>query len=138
MTVAARACVIGPLAVVAGCATNKPSYVAGPSQQMAAAHPPKVEMEDDGQPVQPPPARAFRPEEDDPSQPWSPNYGKGVSPAVPSRAPNPKLPKQVDAAVTPMPQPVALRSTGSLTSMTETAADAVVMQAINAHEMRAR
>jgi len=101
------------------------------SHQMAAI-PHKVEIEDDGQPVQPPPARAMRPEEDDPSQPWSPNYGQGGAPAVPSapaRAVSPQLPKQVDAYI-PAPTPAtyqpAVTSTGSLTRLSDNEADAVI------------
>ena len=140
VTKAARVCVFGPLMLAAGCATNKPSYVYGPgAQQMAAAQTRKVEMEDDGQPVQPPPARAMHPDEDDPSQPWSPNYGKGVVPSAPPRAASPNLPKQVEAAV-PAPIPVTFRvsstSTGSLKRLNDAEADSVMARAINAHEMR--
>ena len=145
---AARVCVFGPLVLVAGCATNKPSYVYGSgAQQMAAAQARKVEMEDDGQPVQPPPARAMHPAEDDPSQPWSPNYGKGVVPSAPARAPNLNLPRQVEAAV-PAPIPaampaawpvtfrVATTSTGSLKQLSNAEADTIMARAINTHEMR--
>ncbi len=140
---AARVCVFGPLLLVAGCASdNKASYVNGPGQQMAAA-PRKIEIEDDGQPVQPPPARPVNPAEDDPTQPWSPHYGKGVVvPSSPPRAPSPGLPKQMDASV-PAPIPVNYRtvaeaSTGSLTQLSVQEADAVIARAMTAHEMRKR
>jgi hypothetical protein len=130
------------LVLLAGCASDKPSYVHGSGSHQMAAIPHKVEIEDDGQPVQPPPARAMRPEEDDPSQPWSPNYGQGGAPAVPSapaRAVSPQLPKQVDAYI-PAPTPAtyqpAVTSTGSLTRLSDNEADAVIARAINAHEMR--
>jgi hypothetical protein len=142
---AARVCVFGPLLLVVGCASeNKASYVNGPGQQMAAA-PRKVEIEDDGQPVQPPPARPVNPAEDDPSQPWSPNYGKGVvvpSSPSPSKAPRPSW--QMDANIpAPIPVPASFRpaaetSTGSLTQLSATEADAIMARAMTAHEMRKR
>ena len=146
-------CAVVPIALLAGCAADKPpSYVNGPSaQQMAAAAARKVEIEDDGQPVQSPPARPVRAEEDDPSQPWSPNYGGsaersnkvGRAPAVPAfNAPNPYIPTQVDAGVPPVglqrisTRATALTSTGALTRLSDQDADNVMAQAINAHEMR--
>ena len=140
---AARICVFGPLLLAGGCASDKPpSYVNGPGQQIAAASR-KVEIEDDGQPVQPPPARAVNPAEDDPSQPWSPNYGKGVVvPSSPPRSLSPGLPRQIDAAnPAPMPaayKPVASTSTGSLTQLSDADAEVVIARAMSAHEMRKR
>jgi hypothetical protein len=144
---AARVCVFGPLLLVAGCAPDKQAnYVHGPGQQMGqqmAAAPRKVEIEDDGQPVQPPPARAVNPAEDDPTQPWSPHYGKGVVvPSSPPRVPSPRLPRQMDANV-PAPIPATYRaaaetSTGSLTQLSVQDADAVIARAMSAHEMRKR
>lgn len=49
------------------------SYAGGPRAQAAAAAP--VEMEDDGRPAQVAPRMAAAPAKDDPSEPWSPNYG---------------------------------------------------------------
>lgn len=138
---AARICVCGPLLLVAGCASDKQaSYVNGPHQQMAAQQR-KIEMEDDGMPVQPPPARAVNPAEDDPTQPWSPNYGRGVTPGAPVRATNPNLPRQVDAALpyVPIPahySPAAPTSTGSLTQLSEAEANAMIARAVSDHEMR--
>jgi hypothetical protein len=147
-------CVAGPIVVLAGCASDKPNYVQGPSaQQMAAAQARKVEIEDDGQPVQSPPARAVRAEEDDPSQPWSPNYGGAGTanskprsqPASPAfNAQHPYIPTQVDADAQPTHvQPSLHRtssstSTGSLTRLSEADADYLMAQAINAHEQRRR
>ena len=145
LLLAARLSVAGPLALVAGCASDKPSHVSGPMAHNAAAQPEKIEMEDDGVPVQPPPARATRPEEDDPSQPWSPNYGNGGAASVPQQAPNPRVPRQVDASAADAAQTVALHgsynasvpaSTGALTNMSARDADAVIAQAINAQETR--
>lgn len=144
-------CVVGPVVVLAGCASDKPNYVQGPSaQQMAAAQGRKVEIEDDGQPVQSPPARAVRAEEDDPSQPWSPNYGgagtasgkSGTQPVSPAfNARHPYVPTQVDAdAQHPLLQRTsqATTTTGSLTRLSEADADYLMAQAINAHEQRRR
>jgi hypothetical protein len=137
---AARICVFGPLLLVAGCASDKQaSYVNGPYQQMAAQQR-KIEIEDDGLPVQPPPARAINPAEDDPTQPWSPNYGKGVVPSAPPRTPGPNLPKQMDAAI-PAPIPASFRaasatSTGALTALSEDEAASIIARAVTAHEMR--
>lgn len=70
---------------VAGCASSQarsfepptrvsssPPYVAGPRGA-------GVEMEDDGVPVQPPPVARRSTEPDDPSEPFSPNYGRAQS-----------------------------------------------------------
>ena len=147
---AARLCVAGPLALIAGCASEKsPSYVSGPmGHQVAQAQAPthKVEMEDDGEPVQPAPLRRMRPEEDDPSQPWSPNYGKDGAATMPPSTPNPRLPRQVDAAVAepskriiwtaPRFDDPQLASTGALTQLSRAEADTIVAQAISTQEMR--
>ena len=64
------------LALTLGACATEPAYrqqVAGPAHQIARA--PAVEVEDDGLPAQtPPPPRNAR-EADDPSEPFSPNYG---------------------------------------------------------------
>ena len=132
LSVAARVGVLVHVLVVAGCASDKPHYVQGP--RMAAQQ--KVEIEDDGQPVQLPPARRVRPEEDDPSQPWSPNYGPGGASTAPAGLPPVQVPKQVDANYGAVARPVALLSNGGLLSMTDAAADALIASAINAHEMQ--
>jgi hypothetical protein len=135
---AARACVIGPLLLVTGCASNKQaSYVHGPGAHVAAT--PKVEMEDDGRPVQPPPARPINPAEDDPTQPWSPNYGRGALP--PARGPSAAPARHNEASVAaPIQQvswqPSAAPVTGALTRVDDRTADQMIAQAINAHEMR--
>jgi hypothetical protein len=74
-----------PALLGGGCAQNQsynqsygqPNWYAGgpASQQTAAAVPIPVEMEDDGRPAQVPPRVDGRPTADDPTQPWSPNYG---------------------------------------------------------------
>lgn len=149
-SVAARVCVVGLGVVASGCAASKqPTYVGGPyagAHQVVPAPVPsrvnelrKVEIEDDGKPAQAPPVRKMRPEEDDPSQPWSRNYGKGGSaPAVsgdavmpaPTRAP---WPKPVDASMRTTavaPQVFATRR------LSEAEAEDVMVRAVAAHEMR--
>jgi hypothetical protein len=70
-----------PALIGGGCAQNQsynqPNWYAGGPvpQQAAAAVPIPVEMEDDGRPAQVPPRVDGRPTADDPTQPWSPNYG---------------------------------------------------------------
>ncbi len=145
-TVAARVCVIGLGVVATGCAANKqPTYVGGPyagSHQVAPARVNelrKVEIEDDGRPAQSPPVRKMRPEEDDPTQPWSPNYGKGAAaPASEPAAPQQQLPRA------PWPKPVeaSVRTTASAPlvmatrRLSEAEAEDVMARAVAAHEMR--
>ena len=147
VVLAARLSVAGPLALVAGCASDKPSHVSGPMSQNVAATPQKIEMEADGVPGQPPPARAMRPDEDDPTQPWSPNYGKGGAATLRTPAPISRLPRQVEASAQDAPQTVTPHrlyasdvpaSTGTLTHLSNSDADAVIAQAINMQEMRRR
>lgn len=72
----------------AGCAETRNTYNSdysrmAPPQQVVQAE--RVELEEDGLPAQlPPPLRAGKPEvPDDPSEPYSPNYGR---PGVQKRA----------------------------------------------------
>lgn len=74
---AAAAIILLPLA---GCATSPESSghmaamsVAGQPVRVATA--PPIELEDDGLPAQSPPRIRKRAEPDDPSEPFSPNYG---------------------------------------------------------------
>jgi hypothetical protein len=133
---AARVCVIGLAVVgsglVSGCASNKqPSYVNGPPMQVAPTPAPvraaKVEMEEDGKPAQMP-GRRIRPEEDDPSQPWSSNYGKGVIPK-----PIKPAPRTVDAALQP---PITPARETRRVQLSEADVDALISRAVAAHEMR--
>lgn len=73
--------VILPLAL-GGCATSQArSYepatrVSSFPPNVAGPHGATIEMEDDGIPVQPPPVASRSHEPDDPSEPFSPNYGR--------------------------------------------------------------
>jgi hypothetical protein len=120
--------------LLAGCASEKePQYVQGPmGQHVAQAQPRKVEMEDDGEPVQAPPVRKMHPEDDDPSQPWSPNYGRaGGGTPEPAQAPR-ATNRQIEAST----RPLAPTSTGMFTRLTSTEANAIIAQAISAQEMQ--
>jgi hypothetical protein len=66
-------------------------YAGGPKAPPPAPVP--VDMEDDGRPAQLPPRVAVARAPDDPSEPWSPNYGGPAS-----------RPQQSPVAARPMPQ----------------------------------
>jgi hypothetical protein len=129
----ARFGVIGATVVVSGCAANKaPSYAGAyqPALRPVTERQWKVEIEDDGKPAQLPPVRRMRPEEDDPSQPWSPNYGKGLGsmPSGPVQSqPRPSLPKPIETAYRSGPAPKA---------MADADAETLIARAVNVHEMR--
>ncbi len=129
---AARLLVIGLTGVaLAGCASKgAPNYAGAATYDAGAPRSVterqwKVEIEDDGKPAQAPPARRMRPEEDDPSQPWSPNYGR--------KNPQPIAPQPGPSQVRPWPKPV---EAAHRSSMNERDADAIIAAAVNAHEMR--
>ncbi len=124
-TLAARIAVFGVIgAGLAGCASKSPPNYAGVDPRLVNERQWKVEIEDDGKPAQAPPARRMRPEEDDPSQPWSPNYGR-------------KLPAQINPVQPPRqhawPKPV---EAAHRSRMDDQEADALMARAVNAHEMR--
>ena len=100
----ARAAVAAVLAAMGGCASN--------SSQTASGYPPSdmhvaqaaVEMEADGLPAQTPPPAGIRHAPDDPTEPYSRNYGGGnpsVSAApddtgdAPKRTPEHQLPNDL-------------------------------------------
>ena len=85
--------VVGAGLLVSACASSQAAYEA-PSNvgmaypgQVAVAAPPKVELEDDGLAVQAPPYVRKRVEPDDPSEPFSPNYGPAPENDAPPRKP---------------------------------------------------
>jgi len=69
-----------------GCANTNNDYSSRAASAVSVAQGPAVQMESDGLPVQAAPSVRIRQLPDDPTQPFSPNYG-GVNPAasVPSR-----------------------------------------------------
>ena len=62
--------------VLGGCASSRqPSYAEANARVAVPAPIPKVELEDDGLPVQSPPPKRAAPEAEDPTEPYSRNYG---------------------------------------------------------------
>lgn len=125
---AARLGVIGLAALCfGGCASKQASYdpparVAGPAaSQVQGPWQVKVEIEDDGLPSQLAP-RHRPPVEDDPTQPWSPNYGKKASAKV--------VAEPAAAAPGLRTKPLVRQQ---VTAMDE---DAIIRRAIAEHEMR--
>ncbi|MEZ5816086.1 MAG: hypothetical protein R3D44_03295 [Hyphomicrobiaceae bacterium] len=125
-------------ALAGGCAATDPgpSRVAGPISAYpgdAPAPPPiqaaKVEIEADGLPAQLAP-RHRRPVKDDPTEPWSPNYGSARADAA-DTAPAPA--KVSAVAASHQAAPVATQAVASKID-----ADDIIRQAIAAHEMRQR
>jgi hypothetical protein len=124
---------------LAGCATqNAPSYagVHEAAPQRVAERQWKVEIEDDGRPAQAPPVRRMRPEEDDPSQPWSPNYGKPPSawqkPTPPAKE-RTAWPQPIDAS---LQTATVDRPAKASRALNAAEADSVVLRAIQNHEVR--
>ena len=124
---------IGVGLIVAGCASSQAAYDsrsnvgAGAAQRVAMAVPKKVEIEDDGLAVQAPPVVRKRLEPDDPSEPFSPNYGPGPVEQEPVKAPaRPQV--RADAG------PVILRS--RVTPMSSEEAARIIARAMVAHEVR--
>ena len=127
MSSAARFLVLGLTgAALAGCAaTRSPQYAGAPVPRPVTEQQWKVEIEEDGKPAQAPPARRMRPEEDDPSQPWSPNYG--------SKSPLPVAPPPTRGPQRTWPKPVEATHRGP---MDDREAEVIIARAVNAHEMR--
>lgn len=98
---AARAALAAILAALGGCASNEnTANYSGANVRVAQA---ATEIESDGLPAQTPPPRTIRDAPDDPSEPYSPNYG-GINPSatmlplqeeVPVNRPAPKLPSDL-------------------------------------------
>ena len=80
---AACCALLGLAVLTSGCAAKQEP---APPARIAPPQVARVEIEDDGLPAQLAP-RNRRPGPDDPSQPWSPNYGTGDAPAAPSAPP---------------------------------------------------
>lgn len=104
-------CVLAALVSVGGCAsTQAPRYSsdsAVPSQVVAQA---ASAVEDDGLPAQTPPPAYIRQLPDDPSEPFSPNYGGG-NPAALDNAASSKATPSPPAVRVPVPDdlPAAFR-----------------------------
>jgi hypothetical protein len=85
--------VVGAGFIVSACASSHASYDGSanvgvqPAKQVAVVAPPKIELEDDGLAVQTPPRSRRHTEPDDPSEPFSPNYGPRLHRSEPVAAP---------------------------------------------------
>lgn len=141
---AARVFVLGSMLVVGGCASQHaanepPSRVAGPDPRLAGTTM-RVEIEDDGLPAQLAPRN--RPSiPDDPSEPWSPNYGSKPAKATAEAAPAPSgrrtLTLNPTPIVPPQPQRQAQASAHVLAArFSEAEENDIIRRAIAAHEMR--
>lgn len=105
----ARCLVVCPLLIAGGCASQseyrQANYYAGAPRPAAAPARPAAEMEDDGRPGQIPPRPEQRRVADDPTQPWSPNYGGPAAKPVRAQEPQPAVlpagPRRVALAVDP-------------------------------------
>ena len=103
----ARAAAAAVLAALGGCASDQNSANAqypGPDMRVAQV---VTDVEDDGLPAQTPPSPRIRQTADDPSEPFSRNYGGGNPSAstgplrdneAPQRAPSPQIPKDLPPA----------------------------------------
>lgn len=124
--------VVGIGLLLGGCASSHASYTTPsnvgmqPAPQVAIVAP-KVEVEDDGLAVQAPPRVRKQLEPDDPSEPFSPNYGPSPEPGEPAATP---VRRQQRADIRP------LRFRSRVTPMTHREAENVVVRAMIAHEMR--
>ncbi|MEZ5844649.1 MAG: hypothetical protein R3D27_13075 [Hyphomicrobiaceae bacterium] len=133
------ALVAGAAVALGGCFHTGPypgtAYVGAPRQIAHMAVPPRraLEMEDDGLPVQRPPVRRAGREEDDPSQPWSPNYGK--RPDTGRRASEPRA--EPAPYVAPVPAEPRRRAEAGppAASKVRFDADAIIAKAIAMHEV---
>jgi hypothetical protein len=125
-----------------GCASNQttPMRVAGPPADDRYW---RVEVEDDGLPAQLAPR--LRPTiQDDPSEPWSPNYGKGsakvaatTSETSPPPQPTPAAPAvESPRPVLPRPKPSARRPIPVAHAIADDEAEDIIRRAVAEHEMR--
>lgn len=85
---------LGAALLMAGCASSKSPAYSGAGARVAApvAAPVKIDVEDDGVPAQSPPVRRATTEVDDPSEPYSRNYGSRRPAAAVVRQPLPAQP----------------------------------------------
>jgi hypothetical protein len=118
---------IGLLAVLAGCANDRgaPHSSASATKPMHMAGV-RVEIESDGLPAQLAP-RNPTPAEDDPREPWSPNYGS-VRPTRTSAIDTDS--EQVSVAMPPPVQAIPVSYARPLD------AEDIIRRAVAAHEMR--
>ena len=93
----------------AGCASNNVYYAKEPAVAAYVAKAPTADVEADGLPTQPPPSMRIRQMPDDPSEPYSRNYG-GPNPATADAAPvDAQNPVRVAKAAIPADLPAGFR-----------------------------
>jgi hypothetical protein len=138
MSAAARFSALAMAGLLAGaCAASKgasdyQSHAGAPPARVAAAAPPKVELEGDGLPAQLPPRRRVKTRPIDPSEPFSPNYGPPPVKQALDAEPEPAPVQRATVEVAP-----ALRHDAPAERRLSPAeADAVIARAIMAHEQR--
>lgn len=103
----ARAAIAVLLAALGGCASDQHSSSAAYGRANIAIAHATIDVEDDGLPAQSPPSRGLRYAPDDPSEPFSRNYG-GVNPSAtgvpaaagpaPQHHPGPNIPDDLPPA----------------------------------------
>jgi hypothetical protein len=102
----ARTAVAAVLAALGGCASQNSNTTAQYSAEAMRLAQAQTEIEDDGLPAQVPPPTRIRQTADDPSEPYSRNYGGGNPSAsaaptdepAPQRAPQPVIPSDLPPA----------------------------------------
>ena len=72
---AVRLALAGAIVVVGGCASSSTTTSQGYYRPSHVAAAPQADVEADGKAAQPPPPAGRPQQPDDPTQPWSPNYG---------------------------------------------------------------
>ncbi len=131
--------VIGVGLLVSACASSHASYdghsnVGGPQSnqagQVAMQVPKRTQLEADGLAVQAPPLKREQAEPDDPSEPFSPNYGPAPIGEPATVDPGHAAPVLVPAAQQRLPFRSRTRP------MTHAQAEAIKVQAMVAHEQR--
>jgi len=125
--------VIGAGFLVSACASSHANYDrpanvgAQRAHQVAVVARPKIELEADGLAVQTPPRKHRRVEPDDPSEPFSPNYGPKPNRSEPTAAPR-RRSQQADAQ--------KLRFRARMTAMSPAEQQSIIARAMVAHERR--
>lgn len=98
------------LLAMAGCASNSDRYASnGQQPSTQVAHAVAVEVEDDGLPSQAPPPVRIHDIPDDPSEPFSKNYGGANPSGVPEIYEDVTTPSEEDPVLVPSDLPLAFR-----------------------------
>ena len=98
------------LVAMAGCASNSDRYASnGQQPSTQVAHAVAVDVEDDGLPSQAPPPVRIHDIPDDPSEPFSKNYGGANPSGVPEIYENVISPSEEDPVLVPNDLPLAFR-----------------------------